>query len=261
VYLFVEARLSWCDKLASVPIVGATLDWHFATGDMLLEAISPVLRKFVESDKQTFKVERSDASSMTVATNAGFQFAANATSVSVGFQHMLRPRPVSGGLPVMEMLSTPRPYTELLSNVIDYLIETTVLMPNIRARQLSRIGIVSTTVVSDDQTPPGVSRFTKYVGRPWKGAVDYYSFQIVAEIHNAANWSDRCVHSLVKSESDPDGLLQITLDWQRRFRPGRAVTVETLSDIFRSAETAALGYFEDVAEGGRFDEDIIRTTA
>jgi hypothetical protein len=53
----------------------------------------------------------------------------------------------------------------------------------------------------------------------------------------------------------------LNFDWQREFTTGHSITSKSLKDIMDAAETAALKYFEDVAEGRRFDEKLIREAA
>ena len=37
--------MTWCDKLASTPVVGLKLEWGYASGNKILDCLSPVLMK------------------------------------------------------------------------------------------------------------------------------------------------------------------------------------------------------------------------
>lgn len=189
-------------------------------------------------------------------TNDGFQYGIETSRVHVGFVHKVKFKTVSAGPPIMEMLSQPLPYTELLSKVSDRCIEMTMLLPGVKTRKLHRIGIISTTTVDDASFPPGIARLIDYIGRPWSGILDNYSIQITSEVGNSANWRDRCIHILSKPE-DEDQLPTLKFDWQRTFNTGRPLLKDTLTELVEKARKAALAYFEDLAEGSRFDEDII----
>jgi hypothetical protein len=251
--------LGWCDKLASTPAVGFTLDWHFATSNAIFQAFSPILDKLVENNKQTFTMERQEAFNVTFTTNDGFQYAIEPSKIVVTFHHRLKVKQISGGPPTMELLSSPLPFSQLLPDVEKKLIEAALLLPGANTRTVTRIGIVSTTLVAEDEVPPGIERFIKYIGRPWKGSVDNFNVQIVAELDKTPKWSDRCVHLLVKPE-DREQLPTLRFDWQRTFVSGRPLTHESLRDMTASAKIASLKYLEELAEGSQFDEDIIRSS-
>src|ERR1700723_2078018 len=106
--------MSWCDKLASVPTVGLTLDFHFAPGESLLASLSPVLDKLVEKNKAAFDIEKLEAFAISVNTHDGFKYGIEPSKISIAFNHRMRPKVVSGGPPVMELLTQPRPFSQLL---------------------------------------------------------------------------------------------------------------------------------------------------
>lgn len=248
--------MSWCDKLASTPGAGFKLDQHFASGDVILHALAPVLDKWVEGDKQLFTVHRTEPFSVAFSTDDGYHYGIDSLKTHVTFSHKMKVKPVSGGPPIMEMLSRPLPYSDLLPEVSKRLTEVTLLIPSTKDRTLTRVGIIASTKVADDEVPPGIARFISYIGRPWEGSVESFSCHIVAEIDKASGWSDRCVHTLIKPD-DPEELLDLKFDWQRTFTSGRPITSDSLKEILESAQKASNEYFEDLAEGSRFDEDLI----
>lgn len=90
--------MSWCDKLASTPTVGLALTPHFAFGS-LIDAFSPILDRLVDRFRNpTFVVNDTQNSSLSFTTEDGFVYGAEQSKVSVGFQHRLKTRAVSGGL-------------------------------------------------------------------------------------------------------------------------------------------------------------------
>jgi len=56
---------------------------------------------------------------------------------------------------------------------------------------------------------------------------------------------------------DSEGLVTLRFDWQRIFSKAKSVTTAALKEILENAQKDSLTYFEDVAEGGRFDANII----
>jgi hypothetical protein len=246
--------------LASVPTVGFTLDWHFATSTATLGGLSPVLDNLIKNDRPQFSVNQQDAFATTFITEDGFQYTVEPSKVVIAFQHRMRAKAVSGGKPVMEMLSHPLPFTDLLPNVTKKLIDTTLLVPNAKTRKIHRVGIVSTTTVDMEEVPPGIGRFISYLGKPWNQTLENFSVQIVVDIDKGEKWTDKCVHTFVKPEN-PEELLTIIIDWQRHFKSGQDISEESLKKILKHAETGALTYFEDLAEGSRFEDEIVSQTA
>ncbi|MGA8908845.1 MAG: hypothetical protein WB524_14615 [Acidobacteriaceae bacterium] len=246
--------MSWCDKLASVPTVGFSLDWHFASANTILEALSPTLDHMVREEKPQFTVANLDQFTVAIRGNDGFQYGVEPSKASVGFNHSVRTKAVSSGPPVLEMLSHAMPYTQLLDTVFEKLVTITLAVPDNRTRKVTKMGIVSSTQVHPDEAPPGIRRFIEYVGRPWQGFLHAYSFQIVTELGQSPAGSDRCVHTLAKAEDERE-LLSLSFDWQRTLTPSRPINKDVLGDIIKRARFDALKYFEDLAEGGRFDVD------
>lgn len=248
--------MSWCDKLYSVPSAGITLEPHFASGDALLSSVTPILNSI--DSKSAITVDKHESFVFAFSIDSGFSYGLEHSRVYVSFQHRMRFRAVSGGLPVGELISTAQPYTQMLSTVIDRLVDVSVLLPEFKRRPVHRVGIVSTTEVDESDLPPGIARFISYLGRPWKDKIGELNINITSIVGKGPNHEDYCVHHIVRKESSQD-LLVVKLDWQRRFHSPRIFIRSDLEKEMRSCEKASIDYFEDVAEGNRFDEQILST--
>lgn len=248
--------MSWCDKLAATPTVGIKLTPYFHSSDMFIAALAPLLNKLTTGDRNLFSVERQESFALVISTDDGFQYAFDPTKFSVTFVHRVRLKPVSAGPPVMEMLSQPAPFTKLLPETARRLVEAASLVPTLASRMLLRVGIIASTNVEEGDMPPGIVRMVKYMGRPWKGRIDDFRLNITAEISKSQNSMDRCVHTVIRP-ADEQQLPTIRFDWQRTFSSGRTITPDTLKELLAAAEKSSLQYFEDLAEGNRFDEEII----
>lgn len=167
----------------------------------------------------------------------------------------------SAGPPTVEMTSVAKPFTELLPEVSRRLIDATLALPNAEKREVFRVGVMSTAQVDLDEAPPGIRRFVDYIGRPWHALPDSFVIHLTTKIKEGDEYSDRCIHTLQKNEKENENLLQMSLDFQRTFSTGYPVDRERLRATLSHAEREALAYFEDVAEGNRFDENILRSTA
>lgn len=249
--------MNWCDKLASTPAVGFGLDPYVTSSGTLIDAFAPKLSSLVDGEKLRFTIDQSQPCSLTFTTEDGFQTAIDPAKISVSFVHRLTAKQVSGGPPRLEMLSFPRPYSELLPTVLKMLIEATTSLPSPKTRGLHRIGIVAVTGVSEEEAPPGIIRFLDYMRDPWDKVFGTYSFSIAAEVGSTSAWRDRCVHILAKGDGK-DALLNLSFDWQRTFAKPRPINPKTLEEIASEAEIAALAYFEELAEGNRFDANLDR---
>lgn len=250
--------MSWCDKLASTPSVGVKLDYHFAPSSEILEVLKPILDPLVEGEKAKFTINRQETFAIEFTTDDGFHYGVEPSRVWINFQHRLKVKPTSGGPPVAELISRPAPFSELLPDVSNRLIATTEALLEITPRKLMRVGVVTSTFVAENDLPPGMTRFIKYVARPWHGLIEQYSFQITADLNKTANWLDRCSHILVKPD-DPDQLLTLRLDWHRTFVSGQNATRDLLKKEMDRAAQDSMEYFEELAEGNRFDEELIRS--
>jgi hypothetical protein len=250
--------LTWCDKLASTPAIGFGLDSHLLPSASILAALAPVFNKWVDGEKINFTMNKLDAFGFEITSNDGFQYGVDHSRIFIEFIHRMRMKVVSAGPPVAELTSTPLPYSTLFSEISRRLIEATMLLPGLENRKVTRIGVVSTTALDDAVMPPGIARLVKYMSRPWQGNLQQYHFELVSELRKGSGTLDKCIHTLRKPD-DPDQPTTVRFDWQRSLDPSRAVHADILRDLLRGAETAAMAYFEELAEGNRFDEDILRS--
>jgi hypothetical protein len=246
--------MTWCDKLASTPFVGLKFDWHYASGDMLLERFAPILEKLNVGDQPAFGIDAKDNNTLIFTTNDGFRYSVTSNRLAVGFVPRVKLRHAAGGNPTLEMLSSLRPYSELLPVVCDKLVQAVALVPSANRRIVERIGIVSNTLADEGDFPPGVTRLLEYFGQPWAGALDAYNISVTARLKSDAVWSDRCTHNISKTE-EPENVPTLNLDWQRTFETARHLNERALSEQIATASEAALLYFEELALGSMFDED------
>ena len=96
------------------------------------------------------------------------------------------------------------------------------------------------------------------MGRPWS-ELDSFNVVVTGRISKTSEVTERCVHTLAKPE-DKDHLMTLQFDWQRSFETGWQITKANLERIVNDAKKNALDYFEDIAEGNRFDEVLISGT-
>jgi hypothetical protein len=209
--------------------------------------------------KTKITVTRQDLAALDFSTEEGYHYSVNATRVSVEFQHRLKLTPVSAGPPIANLISDAAPFSELLPRVSDRLTEATARLADVAARKIIRVGIVATTVVAEEDVPPGIERFIRYIGRPWKGQMDFYDLQVTGTIGKTPKWTDRCIHQMTKPD-DPERLPVLRFDWQRTLAEPQAATRESMKSLLTAAQNDAIKYFEDLAEGNRFDEELIRGT-
>lgn len=249
--------MSWCDKLAATPAVGLKLAPHYVASDSIVNALTPWFDKWATDDKAPITVTRQESFAFGFTLEQGFQFAVEPTRTFVDFSHRIKMRTVSGGPPVAEMLSHALPYTTLLPDLCGRLVDLTLDTPSPPNRTFNRVGVVVKAAIAPEDAPPGISRFLDYLGKPWKGLVGGYSFQVTGEIASNSDFADRCVHTLTKPETgDNAQLVSLNFDWQRTFVVGQPLKRDTLESALAAAVKSALSYFEDLAEGNRFDADL-----
>lgn len=251
--------MSWCDKLASSVGIGFRLDPSYVSSAALLDAAAPVLEKLNVREKAGFELEKQEPFSLQFVTNDGYQYGLTSTNVYIEFVYRLRLRNKSGGPPVAEMLSSVIPYSQQIPEVARRLEEITALLPGAKSRTIKRVGVVSATNANLTDAPPGIRRFIDYLGRPWKQELDSLNFRVSAMLPSSPGSTVRCIHTLTKPE-DKEELTHFKFDWQRIFSTGKRIESKSMRELIADATRDANRYFEDLAEGNRFDEDILRQT-
>ena len=247
--------MSWCDKLSSTPSVGIRFEPLFLPSDEILRALAPILKRQVNGEKFGFEVTKQETFNLSFSTEDGYFYGFEANRIYVEFQHKIRIHPQSGAEPVANLITEAAPYTKLLANVTEKLIEVILLVSRILPINITRIGIVSTTQVKIEDAPPGIIKFVEYMSRPWKLGIDSFSMQVAAKTEANSNWSNRCSHYIIKQE-DPENLPTLRYDWQRVYSESQ-VLEKNIEKILADVIDDALEYFEDIAEGNLFDEEVI----
>jgi hypothetical protein len=117
---------------------------------------------------------------------------------------------------------------------------------------------VTSTAVGVSDLPPGVRRLIDHVGKPWSGKLSQYNVELSAELGGKDEYKDRCIHIVGSGdeENNPDRLVSVKFDWQRTYAFSRPIAVDAIRKLVAVGRGGALDYFEEVAEGSRFDEEI-----
>lgn len=251
--------MSWCDKLAATPGIGVKLDRMFTPVSALLEPLTPLISRWVDAktDKPAFSIDTApDLFGCSLTTLDGYQYTVSPDTLAVEFKYRMRVKPQSAGPPIAEMLSKPLPYTELLPEITARVLELLRLTTTGKPRKLFRIGVITTTLVSMDEAPPGIMRFLKHVSKPWGKSPEFFNIEVTSKLEKRKGTADfdRCIHVLQRQEGSENDLLTIRLDWQRYFGTDRNLSMTSLPELLESAKQDALAYFEDVAQGERFDD-------
>ncbi|MCW5575708.1 MAG: hypothetical protein KIT13_06390 [Burkholderiales bacterium] len=244
--------------MASTPAIGFQFTPHYQSGDSILHALGPLFDKQHKGLKQRFTIEVHESFRVQFVMEEGFQYFFDASKVVVEFKHRLRVKAQSGGPPTAQLITTPRPYTELLPEVVGRAIEAVELV-YAKARTLKRIGIVTTTSLALGDAPPGIGRFLNYIGHPWSGKMDFFNMNLMTVLAETDEHKDLCLHTFNKPEDD-EQLPSVKLDWLREYKIQRQATSDVLKKQASVAQESALKYFEEIGEGGRFDEYINRNT-
>ena len=191
--------MSWCDKLASTPTIGFGLEPHFRPASLILDAMAPLLDPQMIGGNQTFSLDKQEAFDLRFTLREGFQYSISPNKTSVAFTHRLEIMNQSAGAPVAKLLTEAKPYTKLLPEVAERLVGATSMIPGIERRKVERVGVISTTVVSEEEMPPGIQCLIERSTQSW-GAAQYYSLQVVCKLVENDEFWDRCIHTVTKSE-------------------------------------------------------------
>ena len=139
-------------------------------------------------------------------------------------------------------------YTVALPKVCERLVETALRIPDVDGRKIMQFGIVSTSVVSVDEMPPGIKTLIETTIKPW-GEQEAYTIQVASILNNNSDFSDRCIHTITNPE-DKETIPTVSLDWQRTFKTPRFLRKNVLEEIVPRGRDEALAYFEQLGEKG-----------
>lgn len=234
--------------------MGLRLTPDFMPAEHILAGMRPILNEHFDEDRGTFDVEAIEPFRLVFNTESGFRYTFDPTSAAITFNHRIRAQAASAGPPTMELISKPAPYTELLGELKARLARAVAALPNVAARQIIRVGVVSVTQVDLEDAPPGIQAVFEQIGKPLGKSVDHFNCAITTILKDDTAHRDRCIHTLILPEP-PKRMVTIQLDWQRVFNAPQSATPKGVQSMMDVAEKEALEYFERVAEGGLGDVD------
>ena len=243
---------SWCDLLASTPTIGVTFTPNFISSAKIIDALSPIFSGEFSENRAKFNIENQDSFSLIFNTEAGFRYVCEPSSISVAYNHRAIATASSGGPPILQLISKPAPYSDLLKEVSDRLLNAASLLPHAAGRTIGRVGIVSLTAALLADLPPGIANIFGEIGRPLGGQLDSMSSMISTVLSQTETETDRCLHTL-NLPTGKDNLVGIQLDWQRLYLKGLGFTRQSLSTALNQAIVSALSYYDRFAEGGLAD--------
>lgn len=238
---------SWCDKLSSVPALGVSLNPSYTPTAVLLSSLEPLLNRLGNID-----IQQQGPFAANVTTEDGFIYAFDHVKFWVEFKYRLKVQPTSGGPPVANLTTSPRKYTDLLLELQERIIEAADSAYS-KERIIGRVGVISTTTVLDTDFPPGFAKYRDYFTKPWDSGVFGYNIGISANLTDDKDWTDRCIHNFSKDDGDNSGIATLRLDWQRLYKSNRRQLGIHLKRELDFAIEGSLAYFEELAEGHRFE--------
>lgn len=244
--------MSWCDSLASTPIIGVRFEPNYRPSEEYLAAMSSVLNRELDKDRAAFSVESMDPFQLVFNTESGFRYTFDPSNVSVAFNHRIRAKAASAGPPTMELISQAAPFTELLETVAGRVLEAVELVSAGRSRQVRRIGIVSVTQVVLEDAPPGIVELFDQVALPFGGEAETFNITMTNRLGDNGKTVEKCTHTLALPEP-PEKLITLQLDWQRTFANTFGASKAAIGEALHAGKRDALSYFERVAEGGLGD--------
>jgi len=248
-----EQSMSWCDKLGSTPGIGYQLDWHALPSDILLNALSPLVDRMVSGDEQRFSFDVREALKLQFTSYDGFQFGFEPTKVFVGFTHRAEIHTGSGGIPSLGLRSKPSTFTALLDEIQGYLLNTMETINRLKGRRLAGIGIVTTTWAERADIPPGIKKLLMYASKPWEGRLQSLTFQAQSILDENDDYLHRCIHTIIKTLKE-DEPIQVIFDYQRVYKKPQDIDPNRLRPATEAVTASALDYFEQLAQGDRFDD-------
>jgi hypothetical protein len=243
--------VSWCDKLASRPTIGLRITPSFRPADNLLSALSPLftaqIKPLAQGEKATFTIDKKEAFDVIFTLQEGYRYSLGPTTLAIAHVHKIELRNASAGLPWLNFSSDEIVFTKSLEEISSRLLKCAELLDE-GSRRVTQFGLVSQTLVSYEEMPPGIVDQIENTVRPW-GNAPFFSFQIVSILDDNDQHIDRCIQTISRSE-DEEVIPTISLDWQRTLKDSRlTLRYSSVKSFLDECTEKALRYFEELGEG------------
>ena len=195
-------KASRCDKLASTGIVGIRMTPKFRTSSQVLQSIPSLLNDQVtdrsHGERVTFAVDKNEVFDLIITLRSGTRYFFAPWSLAVGFVHRAELQHRSGGMPFMQLTSNLEPFSASIPSLSRLLCETYEMLGD-HDRAVSQVGFVADTHVAFEDAPPGLTELIEKTVGLWGDNISV-SLQIVSNINETDEFTDRCVHTINRVE-------------------------------------------------------------
>ncbi len=240
--------MSWLDGVLAVPTIGVHTKIEYDSV-MNFEGNVGKFAYKLENSGEKFRIERKELWGYEITCDSGYAFLINRNNFVASFKYLFIEKDQPGALPHMEVPQV-LSYTEICSQIEDYIDNLFVAFNNIPEMVYDRIGIVTSANLEKTTTPPGVKKWLEYLGRPWAGDLVDINAKICTNLSNDGDYADRCHHSIeYASEKVEETGFRIILDWQRKFNKKQSISVGNFKDRIGVCKNKAFEYFEKFAQG------------
>jgi hypothetical protein len=229
---------SWLNRAVAVPIVGFAFDPIVRSSAFLIRDLEPLAQEWASSDG--LQMTEVEALKIRVDRTSGIHYTIDQHNIVVGFGYPVGVTEDGRQIALIKV-GEKRAFTDLLTLILDEAAKVCSILA--KKRPLQRIGVVANVKLPADAPPPGVEQYLKHLGQPWGAPPS----AVVSRITASLGAAEQCHHQLQwQTESS---VMQLSLDWQRRFDAKPEVDAGTLRKWAVDASESALKYFDKFGEG------------
>lgn len=228
---------SWLNRAVAVPTIGFAFDPHIRASAFVWRDLEQLVNSWSEEGVHVVEPE---PLKIRIDQASGVHCTIDQQNIVVGFGYPVAMTEDGRQIAFLKV-GEKRAFTDLLALV--QRASADVCGALVKKRQLQRIGVVAAVKLPPDAPPPGVDAYMQHLGRPWGTRPRAVVSRITAELGP----SEQCHHQV---QWQLEGtVMQLTLDWQRRFEPKREVDAQALAKLALDASESALKYFDRFGEG------------
>jgi hypothetical protein len=229
---------SWLNRAVAVPVVGFAFDPILRSSAFLIRDFEPLTKAWASEGVQVTEVE---PLKVRIDRASGVHCSVDQHNIVVGFGYPVAVTEDGREIAFLKV-GEKRAFTDLLALVLQAAAE--ICAELVKKRPLQRIGVVANVKLPPEAPPPGVEQYLKHLGRPWGSTPTAVISRVSASLGSA----EQCHHQL-QWQADPSTVMQLTLDWQRRFAARPEVDGQALQKMAADASKSALEYFDRFGEG------------
>lgn len=242
--------MSWLDQVVAVPSIGCRFGPKLRSASRMIDELTPYFDELSEQDGAIQFDQEGPLTLKFQTERTGFSYVLEPSDIIVEYRYPTYEKRTPEALPQQKYRTSMRDFSDLLDELYERYVHLVEFVLRDEDRKLARTGFIANCLLDLDEPPPGVQDLIQHFGRPWPGGVHRMEARFLGVLEESEEHTSQCHHHIKFNRSAEEPILELALDWQRRYEKLPMVSSRQFEDRLYADLDAATNYYEKIAKGG-----------